>query len=403
MKVSKVTPIDDRSRVAGSLDQAMVNQTNGNWMAGKTIAIFIQSLAIGGSERMTLNLVKGLVQQDIQVDLLLANHSGELLSEVPPKVTVIDLKGKRVLFSLLSLVRYLRKQRPDLLYSVQTHTSLIAIWAVKLAQVHTPVVISQRTTLSVSLAASPTIRNWLIIKLARLLFRSAYAAICVSQGVADDLFEITGMPRQKTHVIYNPSVTPELEQKARESISHPWFTPEAPPVILAVGRLATVKDYPTLLRAFFIICQKRPVHLLILGEGKERASLEALVRQLGLTENVQMPGFVENPFAYMALARLLVLSSRWEGFGNVLVEALACGTPVVSTDCRSGPREILENGRFGRLVPVGDADAMALAILETMQTIPDRALLRQRAQDFALDESVRKYIRIFETCLLSND
>jgi glycosyltransferase involved in cell wall biosynthesis len=372
-------------------------------LAGRRIAIFVQSLTIGGAERMSLNLIEGLVQNGIQIDLLLADRSGGLLSEVPPGVNVIDLQGKRVLFSLFTLVRYLRKHRPALLYSVQVHTSLIAIWAVRLAQVHIPLVISPRNMLSTGLAAEPTIRNRMIIKLARLFFRSADAAICVSQGVAEDFIKVTGMPRQKTHVVYNPIVSPGLEQKMHEVISNPWFAPDDPPVILAVGRLAVAKDYPTLLHAFSLVCQQRPARLIILGEGRERARLELLVKDLGISDHVQMPGSVKNPIAYMVHARLLVLSSRWEGLPNVLVEALACGTPVVSMDCPSGPREILEDGVFGRLVPVGDETALAVAIQETLNKIPDRAMLRQRAQDFTLDESVRKYTRIFESCLLSYD
>ena len=204
-------------------------------------------------------------------------------------------------------------------------------------------------------------------------------------------------------MVYNPVVSPGLEDEARQSISHPWFNRDGPPVILAVGRLTAAKDYPTLLRAFSMVYQKQPARLLILGDGKERAPLESMVRQLGLTENVQMPGFVVNPYAYMARARLLALSSRWEGLPGVLVEALACGTPVVSTDCKSGPREILENGRFGRLVPVGDPDALAAAILDTLQTIPDHALLKRRAEDFTLEKSVKEYLRVFQSCLLSHE
>ena len=403
MKISDQIPVTLQAKSAREKEKVSVDQPNEYSLAGRKIAVFIQSLTIGGAERMALNLVKGLVEHHIQVDLLLADYSGALLSEVPPQVKIVDLKGKRVLFSLFPLVYYLRAQNPDILYSIQTHTSLIAIWAAILARVHTPLVISLHTMLSISQAASPSIRNRLITKLARLFFGYAGAAICVSQGVAEDFIESVGMPRQKTYVVYNPVISPGLEQKALEPISHAWFTQDTPPVILAVGRLTTAKDYPTLLRAFAILYQKQPAHLLILGEGKERANLEAMVKQLGLTENVLMPGFVENPLAYMAHARLLVLSSRWEGFGNVLVEALACGTPVVSTDCSSGPGEILENGRFGRLVPVGDVEALAEAILETMHTNPDRALLKQRARDFTLEESVRKYIRIFASCLLSND
>jgi glycosyltransferase involved in cell wall biosynthesis len=390
--------------------QAAIEETNmaagqpkGDSLAGKRIAVFIQSLTIGGAERMTINLVEGLVKNDIQVDLLLADRSGGFLSDVPSGVKGIDLKGKRVLLSIFPLVHYLRKQCPDLLYSVQIHASLIAIWAARLARVPTKVVISPRNMLSDSLAAAPTLRNKVLISLARRFFRFADAAICVSQGVAEDLIKVTGMPRQKTYVVYNPVVSPAFEQKAREPISHDWFLPGLPPVVLAVGRLAVAKDYPTLLRAFAIVNREQPARLLILGDGQERARLELFVKELGLSSQVQLPGFVKNPYPYMLQSRLLVLSSRWEGLPNVLVESLACGTPVVSTDCRSGPREILDNGRFGRLVPVGDADALAQAILESLHTTPDRSFLKKRAQDFSLEESVGKYTRIFEACLLTDE
>jgi glycosyltransferase involved in cell wall biosynthesis len=397
MTISPPIPFADTARAAGSIDHENPK------MAGKKIAIFIQSLGIGGAERMAINLIKGLMQQGLQVDLLLADCSGGLLSEVPAQVTIIDLKGKRVLFSLFPLVRYLRTRHPDLLYGIQTHTSLIAVWAVRLARVHTRLVISIHNMLSTQLAAVPTMRNKIIVRLASLFFGLADGAICVSQGVAEDFIKTTGMPPQKTHVVYNPVVFPGFDQAAREPISHPWFAPGNEPVILAVGRLVVQKDYPTLLRAFSIVNKKRPVHLLILGEGQERDRLEALIQELGISENVQMPGFVKNPYAYMARARLLVLSSRWEGFGNVLAEALASGTPVVSTDCKSGPGEILAEGRFGRLVPVGDAQALAAAMLETLQTPPDQAMLRQRAQDFTLEKSVKEYLRVFQSCLLSHE
>ena len=357
MTISPPIPFADTARAAGSIDHENPK------MAGKKIAIFIQSLGIGGAERMAINLIKGLMQQGLQVDLLLADCSGGLLSEVPAQVTIIDLKGKRVLFSLFPLVRYLRTRHPDLLYGIHTHTSLIAVWAVRLARVHTRLVISIHNMLSTQLAAVPTMRNKIIIRLASLFFGLADGAICVSQGVAEDFIKTTGMPPQKTYVVYNSIVPPDLEKKVHESISHLWFISEDPPVILAVGRLNASKDYPTLLRAFSLVYKKRLARLLILGEGQERAHLESLVKELGISAYVQMPGFVLNPYAYMARARLLVLSSRWEGFGNVLVEALACGTPVISTDCRSGPSEILAEGRFGRLVPVGDAEALAAVIL----------------------------------------
>jgi glycosyltransferase involved in cell wall biosynthesis len=402
VKISERTPLGSPPWALTDQAEQSLSLGNGLWIKGKRIAIFIQSMTMGGAERATLNLVKGLVQRGFDVDLLLANHSGALLPDVPPQVSIIDLKGKRVLFSLYPLAHYLRTQPPDLLLSIQTHASMISIWAAKLAGSHIPLIISEHTTLSVSHAASPSFRNRLLSRLGRLFFPCADAAICVSQGVANDFIEAVGMPPGKTHVVYNPVVSPDIDDKAHSPVTHPWFSMDALPVILAVGRLTPAKDYPTLLHAFSLVYREQPSHLLILGEGAERQHLEDLIKQLGLAGVVQMPGFVKNPYAYMAQARLLVVSSRWEGFGNVLVEALACGTPVVSTDCRSGPDEILEHGRFGRLVPVGDAHALAAAILESIRTSPDRALLKHRSQDFTLDESVRKYIRIFESCLISN-
>jgi glycosyltransferase involved in cell wall biosynthesis len=402
MKLTDHMLVDLPATAAGEPEQIRLAQAAGSRLVGKKVAIFMQSLTVGGSERATLNLVKGLVQQGVLVDILLADRSGELLSELPPQVTVVDLHGKRVLFSLFPLVRYLRSHRPVILHSILTHASLIAVWAALLARVHTPVIVSQHNMLSLSLASEPSIRNRWIKRLARLFFRYADAAICVSRGVAEDFIATTRMPPRKVHVIYNAVVPADVQELGRQALSHPWFTHQDLPVILAVGRLAPQKDYPTLLRAFAAVCQKKPARLLILGEGVERPHLEMLARQLGLAGQVQMPGIVQNPFAYMAQAQLLVLSSKWEGFGNVLVEALACGTPVVSTDCRSGPREILDDGRFGRLVPVGDAESLAAAILETLKSVPDRALLKQRAQGFTIVESVRKYTQVFESCLLSN-
>jgi glycosyltransferase involved in cell wall biosynthesis len=183
-----------------------------------------------------------------------------------------------------------------------------------------------------------------------------------SQGVAEDLRRVTGLPRERVRILHNPVVTPELQEKARLPVNHPWFGAGQPPVVLAVGRLTKQKDFPTLIRAFARVRQSRPARLIILGEGPDYAQLEALVCELGLKKDVALPGFVENPYAFMSRASLYVLSSRWEGLPTVLIEALYCGPPVVATDCPSGPKEILADGRHGALVPVGDVEALAEAI-----------------------------------------
>jgi glycosyltransferase involved in cell wall biosynthesis len=204
--------------------------------------------------------------------------------------------------------------------------------------------------------------------LAQLFYPWADGVVGVSLGVAKDLAHITNLPLEHIQVIYNPAVTPELAEKAKESVAHPWFTSEETPVVLGVGKLELQKDFPTLIHAFAKVRQVRTARLVILGWGPEpdRLKLEALVRELGLEGDVAMPGYVENPYAYMARAAVFVLSSAWEGFGNVLVEALAVATPVVSTNCESGPAEILDHGKYGSLVPVGDSQALAEAILKVL-------------------------------------
>jgi glycosyltransferase involved in cell wall biosynthesis len=199
------------------------------------------------------------------------------------------------------------------------------------------------------------------------------------------------LPSNKIKAIYNPIVTPELSKKLQEGVAHPWFSPGQPPVILGVGRLEKQKDFPTLIHAFAKVRQQHPARLMILGEGSEHSHLDSLVQELGLVEDVVFGGFVANPYAYMAQAAVLVLSSAWEGFGNVLVEAMAAGTPVVSTDCESGPAEILANGQYGKLVAVGDIEGMAKAIAQTLDKAPDSKLLQERADEFSLEKALTQY------------
>ena len=225
----------------------------------------------------------------------------------------------------------------------------------------------------------------------RYLFSGATHFVAVSQGTSDSLENALGVPREKITTIYNPIVTPDLDDKAVETPDHPWFRDDGAPVLLAVGRLEKQKDYPTLIRAFARLAVRRPCRLIILGEGSKRTEVEGLVEELKLTDRVSLPGWAENPLAFMARASLFVLSSRWEGLPTVLVEALACGCPCVSTDCPSGPAEILQDGEFGALVPVGDSAALAEAMERVLDAPPDRRLLQQRAAYFSADRAVAAY------------
>jgi glycosyltransferase involved in cell wall biosynthesis len=360
-------------------------------MADK-LALFLPSLRGGGAERVMVNLARGFVERGLRVDLVLARAEGPYLSQVPKEVRVVDLGARRVLYSLPGLVRYLRRERPQAMLSALNHANIVAIWAKLLARVQTRLVVAEHSTLSRSTENASSVRAKLLPLLIKTFYPYADAVVAVSRGVAEDLVTTTKLPMEKIKVIYNPVITPELFAKAEEPLDHPWFRPGEPPVVLGVGRLTQAKDFPTLIRAFALVRKERPARLMILGEGEERPKLEALVRELGLEEDVALPGFVGNPYKYIARAGVFVLSSAWEGLPTTLVEALALGTPVVSTNCKSGPEEILEEGRWGRLVPVGNIEELAKAIGESL-SMP--RLLNGGALDrFRVDIVVDRYLEV---------
>jgi glycosyltransferase involved in cell wall biosynthesis len=219
--------------------------------------------------------------------------------------------------------------------------------------------------------------------------------VAVSRGAADDLARSTGLRRELVQVVYNPVITPGMLAQARRAPEHPWFAKDQPSVILGAGRLTAQKDFRSLVRAFAAVRATRPVRLMILGEGEERPALEALARELGVSDDVSLPGFRPDAIACMASAALFVLSSAWEGLPTVLIEALAVGTPVVSTDCPSGPREILQDGRLGALVPVGNVAALSRAMSEALDRAPS-AVPAEALSPFTLDAAVDHYLRLIE-------
>ena len=232
------------------------------------------------------------------------------------------------------------------------------------------------------------------LRVLKRLLPSADGIVAVSQGVADDLRAIVPAASRKVTAIPNPVVWPDHAQKAREPVDHPWFNDDTTPVVLSAGRLTTVKDHATLLRAFAEVIRSQPARLVILGVGPERENLLELTERLEVSQYVDLPRFKINPFAYMSRAKVFVLSSQYEGFPNVLVQAMACGTPVVSTDCRSGPREILQDGKWGPLVPVSDWRRMSRAILETLDNpIPSDSLI-SRASDYSAEASIDRYLEV---------
>jgi len=357
------------------------------------IAIFLPSLRGGGAEKVFLKLACGFVGRNHRVDLILAACEGPYLADVPENINIVDLRARRIMASLPGLVRYLREAQPDVLLSAMDHSNIIAIAAKKIARTQVRQIISVRSTISVRDRHSAGLGR-LIPVIARRCYGWADNIIAVSHGVAADLHESIGISREKVCVIYNPVDASVLRSLSDEPVDHPWFKDAEIPILLSVGRLTAAKDYSTLIRAFSLVSQARKARLLILGEGEDRSRIEELVRELELEDIVSLPGFNKNPYAFMSKAALFVLSSAWEGLPNALLEAMACGTPVVSTDCPSGPAEILDNGRLGRLVPVGDAEALAKEILSTLDEPLDSEILRRRVADFSFDKIVDEYIRV---------
>jgi len=370
------------------------------------IALFPGSLPSGAIQDVAVNLSAAFAARGYRVDLVAARVTGAMRAPLAPAVRVVDLRARStrlpwvarkrrrwLLASVPELTDYLRRERPAVLVGGGSYANLAALLARRLAGTATRIVFSEQNPLSWA-CRNPGRRKLILPLLARRYYPDADEIITCSRGIADDLADFARLPRERISPIHNPVLTGEVVAAAAEPLDHPWFAPGAPPVVLSAARLAVQKDLGTMLRAFARVRARRAVRLVILGEGGERARLEDLARRLGVAEDVAMPGHVANPLAYMARAAVFALSSIYEGFGNVLVEALACGRPIVSTDCPGGPREVLDDGRYGRLVAVGDDAAFAAALEQALDVPVDAAGQRRRAADFAVEPIADRYLAV---------
>jgi glycosyltransferase involved in cell wall biosynthesis len=305
----------------------------------------------------------------------------------------VDLHASRVLFALPGLVRYLRQEKPRAMLSAMEHANVVALMARQFAGGQTRLVITEHNTLTNLTANDPSLRARWLPYVMRWVYPFASTIVAVSAGVADDLAKVLSLPRDRIKVIYNPIDSVRIFSLASAGFEHPWFSPDSPPVILGVGRLSMQKDFKTLIQAFAILRNKRKARLIILGEGEERETLENMIATLDLTSDIALPGFVGNPMAYMRNAAVFVLSSLFEGLPTVLLEAMCCDTPVVSTDCPNGPAEILENGKWGRMASVGDIDGLAQAMIKTLDE-PKHPNVLQRAKYFSVENAVTQYLEV---------
>lgn len=411
------------------------------------IAIALQAYNPGGAETISLRLAEGLARAGHHIDLLALVTKGSLLATVPnhsniriaslntawrkkqhrrerqipadmeilhfgPSWSTHWLSRFRIASHLpehirglrtseqarrahaaLCIAHYINHARPDILLAAQTHSQSAPLFVANRLARQRPLII-YREPISFS-TCQPTVKRALLYA-----YQHADHIIAVSHSLAENLINHAGVPEGKITAIQNPTITTKVLNMAMENPAHPWLNNPQISVVLAAGRLVPDKNFHILLQAFAYLHRKEPAtRLIILGEGPERRSLEAATRRLGIAEKIFMPGWLPNPYAMMANANLFTISSKAEGFPNVLAEALACGCPVVSTDCLTGPREILDNGRYGRLVPVGDPEALANAMQAALQEQPDRDALRQRGQFFSLERGVEQYIHLFSGIL----
>lgn len=358
------------------------------------VAFFLATSGHSGVDRVMTNLIGEFSRRGIRVDLLHVNDHGPYLDPIPEHAQVVELGTRHVNSSLFTLARYLRRERPVALLSDKDKVNRTALWARAISRAPTRVVVRMGTTVSKNLERRGALHRWLQLASIRRFYRWADGIIVPSAGAADDLAAVSGLPRARISAVPSPVITTRIRTLAGEEPDHPWLLDQDRPVILGVGELCARKDFDTLIRAFATVRRSRQARLIILGEGRRRETLTGLIHELGLEEDIDLPGFKTNPYAYMARANAFALSSTCEGAPVVLMEALALGTPCVSTDCPSGPDEILAAGRYGPLVPVGDAEALGEALLSVLKSPLPAGELREGAQRYGVESSATEYLRV---------
>lgn len=358
-------------------------------MTGPRLSLVLPDLDGGGAQRVFLDLAVAFRSEGADVEMVTFRRDGPLRDRLPPAVALTSLGDGRVAAGAPAFVRHLRRRRPDYVISALNHVNLLSLVAARLARPRIPVMVTHHNHLSMAARHKERRRDRAMPLVLGRAYARADQVVAVSHGVADDLAATTGLDRSRIDVIYNPVRFDDLVRAGREETGHPWVDDRDAPLVVASGRLVAQKDFATLIRAVARLPHHR---LVILGDGPLREDLVALAASLGIADRVDLVGFVANPFAFLSRADVFALSSRWEGLPTVLVEALAFPAAIVATDCRSGPREILDGGRWGALVPVGDVDALAAALGEA----PERGPAGDRAEAMAPYAPARVAARYLE-------
>ncbi len=375
--------------------------TNAIAMTNSSLITLATPALDGGIGRNILNLADAFQSLGYRTHLLIDKPGGPYFDQLHPFVKVIHLPTSHPLSGIPRLCMYLLRHKPDVILTPNVRHTVLSLRARRLASPSTRIYTNVHNTYSKTFQYLSTQKRKKRIKKINTLYPHCNGIIPVSEGVAADLCEFTMIPKKLLTTIYNPVVTQKLEKLAREAVTHPWFLDNKQPIILSISRLEKQKNLPLLIDAFEQARQQIPCRLMLIGDGTQRDTIAARVHASRFRQDITLLGHQTNPYKYMRNASLFVLSSSWEGFGNTLVEAMATGTPVVSTDCLYGPREILDNGRYGSLVPVGNADALARAIIQTLQSPLPAKVLKQAVEQFRDITIAGKYLQVFG--LKSND
>ncbi|OYR44599.1 glycosyltransferase [Halorubrum sp. Ea8] len=369
------------------------------------LSFFIPRLGQGGAEQVAINLVNGLSARGYNVELLVTQTDGGLHSQLSSDVNVVTLPPSKspvlgVAMNFPALVDYLRRKEPALLLSHLSRANVISIAACRLIDADTVVAATHHDAFGTG--TENGLKDRALKRLVPLLYPSADRIIAVSEGVADSIVERTKVKRDNVSVLHNPIEIDAIREQARRDVEDEWITDDDLDVVLYVGRHTEQKDLKTWLRAFERVQAQNPdTRAIIAGKGPKREEIQSYSERLGLADVVSIPGYVENAYGYMHEADVFLLSSRYEGLPSVLIEALACGCPVVATDCPSGPKEILDDGKYGCLRPVGDANGLAEAVLETLNQSTPRDELMSRADGFATGAVLDRYEQFLEEYVLS--
>lgn len=386
------------TQIAKRLSDIPVSSRSATAMRAMSVAIYLHDLAGGGAERQSLIIAEEFRRHGADVTLVLHRLRGQLADKVPPGLRVVDLNSSRTLMDVPRLVRFLRREKPDILLSNVDLNNIAALLAKAASLSRTKVVICQHNPISVNHSTSDSALYRYVPLAYRMLSPLITRAVAVSSGVATELRTVAGLPVDRILTVNNPVVGPDFQARSEESGDHPWFNQANRPVFVTAGRLVAQKDHETMLRALALHRQQLDSRLIIMGSGPLDQSLRSLVNQLGLADAVDFVGFQVNALPFIRQADAFVLSSRCEGFGNVIVEAMGCGTPVISTRCDHGPAEILDSGRYGLLVEPHNPSALAAAMdqVGTLRARFPADMLRHRANEFSYAACASRYMAMFQ-------